>query len=672
MKKLLSCVEFILFVVFGLYAAISTSIPSHTVEVQEKNGHAVFTNNDLFGRPGCPLLPAQKFIFLVPPDADLNDLSLDIKGLKEEELDGDYDVKPALPPFSVDGPVWPDNRNIVNGKDINVYSNNAFYPETYIRKIDAGQLRCYKVVEVMVNLGKYNPVTKKMKRMIGGELTLTVNGTVPVTDAQFPIPAKFKKAVSRLVINYNAIGPIYNSLYHFTEKSNYVIFTESEIQSNSTKFQDFIQSKKDHGFQTVVLTESDWGGGTGNDVAESIREWLEANYQEMGIEYILFIGSSDPKSGKVPMWNNDDYKPTDFFYQDLSSDWDNKDGHAEVCSGRIPVYSNNIEVLDEILQRIIEYENAPIDAIQWRTHALLAAYPFDGQTPGSTLFEAVNDRFLKPQQWTCYRIYNDNNGNPDKSSCSESVVKEAWNSGNYGLVEWMTHGSATSASKIMRSSTASELASEGHPPIVIMGSCSNGHVENSGNLAFSVLKHAALGVVAATRRTLYNEGITDFDSIGYIQGILYECARGLVVDSLGGGDALDRVKSISKEKINSNIVGYNYFGCPAVGVYTNAETTTPIQNLPVASTEHTGFSITYTHCPAPAISVSYTIAQPALIKLQLMNSKGRTVQAAEPFYHHAGTHTVKLDASHLAKGVYFCTLQVGRRTCNMNKIMHIK
>jgi len=450
-----------------LNAAVSLSIHSKDLKVEAINGRAHFSGVPLYGEAGSPLLPSKSYTFLVPPDVDLSSVSCHIDGIKETEAEGCYAVKPASPPMSIEGPVWPENRAIVDGKDMDIYSNNSYYPAAHIQDVSAGMMRCYKVVTVRVYFARYNPVSGKLKLMTQGTLVLDAAKKSSEKTVPYVIPRKFKKTAKKITVNYDDVASAYDSQYSFSKTSTYVIMTEAAIQTGSKQFAALVKSKLDHGYTVKVLTESDWGGGTGSQAAENMRKWLQNNYQAMNIEYVLLIGDPNSSTGKVPMKKAQ--RNTDFYYSELSGPWET-DVLAEISASRIPVYNNNYMTLDTILEKIIRYENTPVKDIGWRKFCFIAEKPYDSKTPGYPLFEAIKKNFLDSNAWGNYRIYDVTNGNPDESSCNETAVKNAWTKLKFGLMLWMTHGSSTGASSIMKSSTM-EGFTDAYPSIVFMGSC---------------------------------------------------------------------------------------------------------------------------------------------------------------------------------------------------------
>ncbi len=660
MKKMLLSVLFVFLCSSIVHAVISQSIPYNDVVVSSHNGVTEFSNCEVYGEPGRPLLPSKRYFFLVPPDADLSTCSFTVRGLKEKVLQGKFQVKPALPPHTRNGPVWPERRNIVDGKDVSVYSADAFFPNNYIQDMSVGNMRCYKIVQVRVYLSQFNPVSGALKCMTDGELVLHIGAKTRVHGTQYQVPTKFQKLARNLVVNYDEIASQYTDIYSFTENTAYVIMTEESIQSGSSKLADLVASKEGRGFEVTVMTESDWGGGSGNTAAENMRDWMVANYEELGIEYLLIIGSSTPTDGKVPMKTtkgNMDLE-TDWYYSALTGDWSDKDEFAEVSVGRIPVYDEGMSTLDGILEKIITYENASAETIDWRFNALLAEKKFDNQTPGSKMMEQLKEDVLDVQGWSYYRIYCDNNGDPDESSCSQDAVTSAWSSGNYGIVEWMTHGSSTGASSIMSSSSTTDLGGDDHPPFVCMGSCSNGTITKSNNLAYSMLKNASIMSLGATEVTLYDVGNNkDFETSNYIQGIVYGFGKGLILDSLGAGDAHDQIIHNSENPIWHNTLAYAVFGCPDVGVYT-CKAATAVQDVAVSNKAGADYlSVNVINKVCDQFQINYTVSGNGRVSLTMYDMQGKIVLSLVNSVQDKTHYSVKFVGRGLSRGIYFCCLR---------------
>ncbi|HUT77696.1 MAG TPA: C25 family cysteine peptidase, partial [Polyangia bacterium] len=300
--------------------------------------------------------------------------------------------------------------------------------------------------------------------------------------------------------------------------------------------------------------------------ADRIRAWLKDNYVEEDIGFALLIGNPDPggqMQHNVPMKpcaTSGETSVTDFYYADLSGHWD-QSGNGVVCDfgyddldlsgegaidfvpevyvGRIPCYSDGAAAVDEILARIMAYEQDSVDGdIHWRRRMMLpdSIYFFENQY-GDTGYRrwdgaTVGEWFIRDQlvprgiEWTT--LYEQEGVSPSNFESHLPLdtynVVDQWNRG-YGLVFWTGHGSNTGVYRLIWTNddnqneipdwNPSELdtpsfmeASDLHmlqeapPPFVIHGSCSNGYPEDSTNLGYSLLRRGAIGTVSASRAAM--------------------------------------------------------------------------------------------------------------------------------------------------------------------------
>ena len=141
---------FILFLGFfaNLFAAEFTfNLSERNVSVQNNNGAAEFDWSDAFylAPPGDPALPIYTVEFILPDDADINSLSVEIDPLTEV-LSGSFDVAPT-PPIEMGDDFekyWPNqenidengrNRLIYGGNGINVFNGFLHQNDNWIKKI---------------------------------------------------------------------------------------------------------------------------------------------------------------------------------------------------------------------------------------------------------------------------------------------------------------------------------------------------------------------------------------------------------------------------------------------------------------------------------------------------------------------------------------------------------
>jgi len=71
----------------------------------------------------------------------------------------------------------------------------------------------------------------------------------------------------------------------------------------------------------------------------------------------------------------------------------------------------------------------------------------------------------------------------------------------------------------------------------------------------------------------------------------------------------------------------------------------------------------------PATTISYSIAKPGVVRIELYNALGQKVRTLVNEYKPAGQHAVQLNASDLASGVYFYRIQAGDFTATKKMVL---
>ncbi len=568
----------------SLYAqsgTVSYPIYQDDITVSSENGIALFAGGTFSGPSGTPALARKQMTFLMAEDADLSSISLSLNNAQLVTLPGVYDVAAIAPVMMDTSALWPDGADIINGKDMNVYSKNAFYPQDPIKIISVGTMWKYKLVTVEVSPYRYNPVTKQLARYDTGFYTV---GSAPSAAPMASLPSAAPVSQSFAARMYSQVSEIAENKQPYnrepaaaftaeasvSNRNKYVIITTNATASASQKLSSFVSCKEAQGFDVDVVTENIWGGGTGDAAAENIRAWLKNHYVSDNIEYVLLVGNPHPSDGDVPMkmsWprknatHNLEYtdSPTDFYYSELSGNWDidgdgfygeyrddyNKPGgadtYAELSVGRIPVYNNDIAAMDEILNKSIAYTNSA--NVNWRSNVLLPMVPSDNLTPGYQLGESVRTDILIPNNYASYRIYQEDYGvSPELFPINVTNVVNTWKANPYGFALWWTHGSASSASGIISSAYTSEL-NDSYPAITFQVSCENAYPENSNNLAYSILNNGGIATVAATRVSWYYRGETSFTNTYTNAGMGYRFSQNLIAEKQSVGHSLSNVKA---------------------------------------------------------------------------------------------------------------------------------
>lgn len=553
----------------------------------EHIGTSTLKGEFYYSTPGVPQLPYNVYPLLLPPNCDFESVKINVIFSNVKKLVGDYTIHPAPEHWENGEKVQFSSRDIVNGKDVEIYRSNQYFPLNDGVEYEKAALRDFKYVRVKIAPYLYNPVTKEIIHRKNGRITVEYKEK-NMPRPSYKIPYFVKERLQGYIKNYTEGMGFYNG-FTFLKKdqSSYVIITTDAIKNGLQKLDRFIESKTVRGFTVKVITEETWGGGTGSSAADNIRRWLQQNYKKENIGYVLLLGNPDPRVGDIPMktayayFGNKD-APTDFYFGELTGNWDADgdgkvgevddvkasggiDRDADVAIGRIPVYGGNFGVVDHILQKTIDYENTLASNAQWRKNMLLIMDGYYGNE-GPQVGEKIRSS-LSGGEWNFYRIYKGNIGSPDQSSVSMSKVSQAWNNNPYGVVEWLTHGKEDAAMHIMDNNHAKQL-NDKYPSVVFMGSCLNAKPEVSNNLAYTLLQNGAINTFGGTRTTIYIQPIGNFEKSSYNYGFIYNFGKTVGVDKGYAIHAFDKVRRVSDLGCWKNYCCYNLYGCPAVGIST--------------------------------------------------------------------------------------------------------
>lgn len=591
--------------------------------------HIEIDNGFSYGIPGFPDLPTRTFRVAVPPDADPNTITVNYTVTNIEDL-GLYDIReiPALAAYVDD--------RAISGYKADIYTKDRFFPEESVEYAGFSRMRKWRIVTVKYTPFQYNPVSKEL-RAVSVDVTVDYETFASADSAGGSISTERFDSVmdhraESMLLNFNesagwyekSPAASYDGLSSASAAYDYVIITTNAIESASTKLGAFVSYLGGKGFSPLVVTEDDYGVLTGqapNGTADKIRKWLQNNYVNYGIKYVLLIGNPDPDDpsnpsdsvGDVPMkmcWprrNETTYKdsPTDYFYADLTGNWDldgdlyygeygddtgagGVDFANEVYVGRIPVYSGTAN-LDSILTKTINYGTS--SDTSWRNNALLSMSYSDASTDGAYLGEGMKNDYLTTagfSTWTQYQqgglcAVADSSFTSDEDLVDGEALNR-WAANPYGMVWWWGHGSTTGAyvgysgcgwGGILYASQTPTL-DDTHPSFVYQNSCTNGYPESSGNLGASLLRNGAIATVSAGRVSWYAVAswgtwlkyFADNASIGYYYG--YE----LSANEKDAGTALFDVKSDMGANLYTywdgchmmNLFDFNLYGDPSISL----------------------------------------------------------------------------------------------------------
>ncbi len=670
MKKVIAAYYALLTAAFTVYASITIDVADRSYAVTSHNGIAEFAPAKISGHAGHPALPVETFSLLLPGDADVKTVVVSLRDVEIETIPGVFNVRPVqMPQFRTGYKV---SEHVIPGKDAGVYSVNALYPKDNVTILSTGRMHQYKIVEIACYPFQYNPVTGKLVKISRGKIIVDYKQDCPVNSCSV-IPYHITQSIKRIVSNFSTFEGTYTREVKRTREPKYVIMVTEKIVSNSQALNAFIAGKEARGFDVQVVTDTDWGGGSGDSAAVNIRTWLKDNYENPAIEYVLIMGNPHPLNGDAAMKICDRDKPADLYNSDLSGTWDGNgngicgewtdyeqgdpDKYAEVHVGRIPLYTGNYTVFDKILNKIITYENAQLDEIDWRWKMIIPMEPCDEQTPGNWIGEAVKRDACEAAGWGYHRIYDfADPGPPESMPTDYATVLQVWTEDKFGACMWNTHGFASDALGIMNLANAAKL-NDRYPTSIFQCSCWNAKPSALNNLAGALLNNGAIMTVAGTIPTMYFPGQKVFDNATDESiGVNYTIAT--VADSMTSGQALDYVHArFNPAGWWDNYLAYVLYGDPSISVYTHSNITATQDNQITKGPDCydlqvVGSRIVYT---IPASDADKNIS---LVIYSLQGKRLRTLINSPV---KSGTYDFQLKNIYrnLAKGVYLCTLKSG-------------
>lgn len=579
--------------------------------------------------PGNPELPFKTLDVLLPPDVDIDTIALQIPQDRSYEMNITREVAPS-PPLACNGTIeWGVGKEISGGRNLLVYGRDEYYPDRIIEISEVSKRGAYVFARIRYNPIQYNPLKGRLR--IHGEVAFKITYTLTNQQEAAVRNTIMENIAEKQFVNWNTAKEWYLQTFLASNSQyDYIIVTTNAIRTGSSELNNYVNYLQNiRGFKVKIITEDDYGSATGQQRAINIRNWLVNNYQTMGIQYVLLIGNPDPDDpslpsdsfGDIPMmmcWpraQGYNEAPTDYFYADLTGNWDTDgDGYygeygqdtgvdftPEVYVGRIPVYGSGYATLDGILRKTMNYASSETS---WRYRIMLPVaisnyanednLPY-ARTDGLNLPKYVVENIL-PLGWSHYVLYERAGLLPVPETAPyyaapltrDNVVNE-WENG-YGVVFWWGHGSDAGAWRkywstddgdgvpessemnwqaFFSSSDAPSL-NDSRPSFVYQCSCTNGYPENSGNLGYALLKNGAVATVSASRVSWYIIGPWSPRMLADNAEIGYRYVEKLIKDRLSAGVALYEAKEMlphNEEEWWMNLFDFNLYGDPSLSLF---------------------------------------------------------------------------------------------------------
>ena len=618
MRKAITFQMLLVLALFAVASAtISLGLPYKECAVRNVRGYAQFGNSDYGCITGAPALPAYVVRFLVPPEADMSTVKISFSNLTEEVIEGEFLVSPVPAARTAMGTVAKiTDRKIVDGKGVAIYSTDAYYPAGYAELGSTGKLWNFKIMEVIVYPYRYNPVTKKLAKVIDGRLEVAYDELRTKPVFKYPTPRRIRERATNLTVNYRDIAPGYGAAVSraLSIKETFMIITTQAVKDGLANFDRYVRTREAQ-YEVQVILEDTWGGGTGDEAAENLREYLKSIYEMIELSYILLIGDGTPEDGgepgfdpgdlamkvTVPTLNtgwHDDKVPTDYYFAELSGEWDldgdgvygegpddfqdgGVDNLAEICVGRIPVYENNLAPVDAILDKTIDYINET--DVGWRKNALLIAAKY--AEPDALCYDVMEDVKTEGGEPACFdhfRMYEkEYSCSPEKVGLGYAACKEQFNAEPYGICSYTGHGNFNKCVDVFQNIDVQTFDND-NPAIICEASCLNNQIEKKFSLGYTFLQHGAITALGGTRVTWYCPNSHDYTTSNWPtdQVFAYRPTKLMILDKSTAMEGYDETKAhcswANNPSYMGNLFSYSCFGDPAVKLW--GEEVTEIDN----------------------------------------------------------------------------------------------
>ncbi len=505
---------------------ISVTIPIGSYQIiEERQGSYVTIDN--FGRlliPGKPNLPSKIFSIAIPPGAQVQDVTFDVKD--SIELSGKYKISPS----DLSRVIGPEDST-ARARDQqqydenfqSVYGQNNPYPQSIGEVIGTGGYRKYNLVDVRITPFIYYPLSGKL--LYHPDITVIIQYTFPKgfssDDIMIDNIPKAEQTAKEIILNYDQAKNWYPESPINREQFDYIIITTDALASSVTSLADWESAKG----RSVNIVTTEWINSNYEeyDLSAKMRAFLREYYasENWGILDVCLIGDVDD----VPMRTTWQDPETDYYYAELSladsQSWDTDGDHqygensdpidfeTEVNVGRIPW--SDPDTVQSICEKTVAYEQNTDDSFK-KNILLLGAF-FWPDTDNAVLMEAKVDQEWMTD-WTMTRMYEDAQSSyPCDYDLTYANVLSVWSSGTYAFVDWAGHGLPEATYEYYPSqpfvdeTTCLSLNNE-FPSIIFADSCSNSDTDYL-NIGQAMLKQGAIGFLGSNKVAYGQPGWND-------------------------------------------------------------------------------------------------------------------------------------------------------------------
>lgn len=489
------------------------------VRVREGQG-APFQGIDYSPRVGLPDMNQREVRVLLPYQADVEVLKLEVLDEQVESI-GFFDLAPSqmavAEAIGENGEMMqikdlPEGVQLDDlGRDLAAYGADVAIPEMALSLRGVGGYRAYRYAKVTYSPFRWNPATKELQKVVSIRAVLSckprLDMTPSVRERELGDPGMSSMYRLEAILMPNGVLDSYFFNRRETE-GDYLIITTDLIHANSTQLDPFISMKESQGHKVFLKTvEEIESAYPASCRAESMRRFLRAEYQQLGVEYLLLIGDPDPDDqgdasdsvGEVPMmmtWPGGAYiadptdedsvqihrcrvSGTDMYFTELTkASWDTDgdgfpaeyeddeistyypvtvggmdygfyvkhfpvDFDEEISGARIPF--SHVSDVDDHLEAQIQYQTDSIDFVEAlvRRRVTLAMAEFAHDTRMDTLGRQIESDVSSHMNGP-FGTYEIYEYPSYDTHMEEDALADEWQgTWGAGLVIWSGHGSET-------------------------------------------------------------------------------------------------------------------------------------------------------------------------------------------------------------------------------------
>ncbi|MFH1013056.1 MAG: C25 family cysteine peptidase [Thermoplasmatota archaeon] len=301
----------------AIIQSISTSYSfpePHIVECQIEDSvfdQIIMEKLSSFSNPGEPCLPVKGAFILLPADAIITGVTIEITEQKHLILNN------VVLPGSTPVPLSSNQSPFIPEPNPVIYTSDELYPTTLFTQIGEYMARGYKIAVFRLNPVQYNPIGNVLWYYPEMKLTVTVETTMTQSHLYRGMPVDQEYISSKIDNAWMADHWYSPNPIEITEAYDLLILTTNEFADG------FIPLKEAHGqrgLRTEIKTLQDVSINPGNINPETIRSFITDEYLQHGIEYVLLGGDADIIPARM-LWVSGLDEGTQYYETKLPADF---------------------------------------------------------------------------------------------------------------------------------------------------------------------------------------------------------------------------------------------------------------------------------------------------------------------------------------------------------------